>query len=125
MTKGRTVSIQKDKAKGKEVGNYRQVNCLPIAWKILTGILAEEIYGSMVKKTMLPEEQNGGRKGSMGTAGLLYIDSMIMKEVKARRRSIAFARIDYRKAYDMVPHSWIVECLEIIGINEEVSVCMK
>ena len=23
---------------------------------------------------------------------------------------------DYHKAYDMVPHSWIVECLEMLGI---------
>ena len=120
MTKGRAVLIQKDKAKGKEASNYRPVTCLPIAWKILTGILAEEIYGFMEKKTMLPEEQKGGRKGSM-----LYIDRMIMKEVKARKRSIAVAWIDYRKAYDMVPHSWIVECLESIGINEEVIVFMK
>ena len=38
---------------------------------------------------MLPEEQKGGRKGSMRTADLLYLDRMIMKEVKARKRSIA------------------------------------
>ena len=26
------------------------------------------------------------------------------------------AWIDYKKAYDMVPHSWIIECLEMFGI---------
>ena len=51
----------------------------------------------MEKKAILPEEQNGGRKGSMGTADLLYIDRMIMKEVKARKRSIALAWIDYKR----------------------------
>ena len=30
------------------------------------------------------------------------------------------AWIDYRKAYDMVPYSWIVECLEMLGIAENV-----
>ena len=109
MTKGQTVLIQKDKTKAKEASNYRPITCLPIAWKILTGTLADEIYSFMEKKAMLPEEQKGGRKGSMGTADLLYIDRMIMKEVKARKRGIAVAWIDYRKAYDMVPHSWIVE----------------
>ena len=57
MTKGRTVLIQKDKTKGNEASNYRPITCLPIAWKILTGILADEIYCFMEKKTMLPEEQ--------------------------------------------------------------------
>ena len=30
------------------------------------------------------------------------------------------AWIDYRKAYNMVPHSWIVECLEMFRIAENV-----
>jgi len=50
---------------------------------------------------------------------------MIIKEVKARKGSIAVAWIDDRKAYDMVPPSWIIECLESIGINEEVIAFMK
>ena len=83
--------IQKDKAKGNEASNYRPITCLPIPWKILTGILAEEIYCFKEKKAILPEEQKGGRKGSMGKADLLYIDRMIMKEVKARKRNIAVA----------------------------------
>ena len=33
---------------------------------------------------------------------------------------MAMAWIDYRKAYDMVPHSWIKECLEMLGIDEGV-----
>ena len=28
--------------------------------------------------------------------------------------------IDYRKAHDTVPHSWIVECLEMFGIADNV-----
>ena len=27
--------------------------------------------------------------------------------------------IYYKKAYDMVPHSWIKECLELFGGREE------
>ena len=30
------------------------------------------------------------------------------------------ACIDYKKAYDMVPHSWISECLEMCGIANKV-----
>ena len=30
------------------------------------------------------------------------------------------AWIDYRKAYDFVPHSWILECLNMLGIAENV-----
>ena len=30
------------------------------------------------------------------------------------------ARLDYKKAYNMVPHSWISECLEMFGIENNV-----
>ena len=28
------------------------------------------------------------------------------------------ARIDYKKAFDMIPHSWLIECLEIYSAEE-------
>ena len=28
--------------------------------------------------------------------------------------------IDYKKAYDFVPHSWITECMELFGIADKV-----
>lgn len=33
--------------------------------------------------------------------------------------------IDYRKANDLVPHSWILECLENLGVNEEIRRIVK
>ena len=30
------------------------------------------------------------------------------------------AWIDYKKAYDMVPHSWIIECLDFFGVAENI-----
>ena len=30
------------------------------------------------------------------------------------------AWIDYKKAYEMVPHSWIIYCLETVDINEKI-----
>ena len=44
MVKGRTVLIQKDPSKGTVASNYRPIACLPIMWKLLTGMFAESIY---------------------------------------------------------------------------------
>ena len=30
------------------------------------------------------------------------------------------AWIDYKKAYDMVPHPWIIECLDLFGVAENI-----
>ena len=120
MTKGRTVLIQKDRSKGTVASNYRPITCLPLVWKLLTGIVANEVYSFLEGHNLLPEEQKGCRHNSKGTADLLFLDKMILKEVKSRNKNLAMGWIDYRKANDMLPHSWIIECLEKLGINGKV-----
>ena len=41
ITKGRTVLIMKDSKKGGVTSNYRSIACLPILWKLLTGIIGD------------------------------------------------------------------------------------
>ena len=50
-------------------------------WKLLTSILADEIYDYLEKKMLLPEEQKGCRRKSKGTGDLLFIDKMMLREV--------------------------------------------
>ena len=45
---------------------------------------------------------------------------MPMKEVKQRKKKVFMAWVDCKKAYDMVQHSWLEECLEIFGNAENV-----
>ena len=109
MTKGITVLIQKDKSKGNEASNYRPITCLPLTWKLLTRIIADEIYGSLENEGILPEEQKGCRRKSKGTGDQLYRDTMLLQEVKRRKKNLTMGWIDYREAYDMVPHFWVIE----------------
>ena len=120
MNKGRTVLIQKDKDKGTAANNYRPITCLPLTWKLLTIIIADEIYEYLDSEMMLPEEQKGCRRKPRGTHDLLFIDKMILKKVKTRQKNHATAWIDYKKAFDLIPHSWSLECLKMLGINEEI-----
>ena len=89
-------------------------------WKLLTGVIADQTYAHLDQDKLLPEEQKGWRKGSRGTNNLLYIDRAVIKEAKSRNKNLAMAWIDYKKAYDMVPHSWIIECLDLFGVAENI-----
>ena len=82
MTKGRTVLIQKDKSKGNETSNYRPITCLPLTWKLLAGIVANEICGFLENEGILPEEQKGCRRKSKGTEDQLYIDASSGSKMK-------------------------------------------
>ena len=57
MTYGRTVLCQKDPVKGNSVENFRPITCLPLMWKLLTGIISEDMYCFMKNENLLPEEQ--------------------------------------------------------------------
>ena len=63
-------------------------------WKLLTGIIADQIYAHLDQEKLLPEEQKGCKKGSRGTNGLLYIDRVVIKEAKSRNKNLAMAWID-------------------------------
>ena len=120
MTYGRTVLCQKDTKKGNAVDNYRPITCLPLMWKVTTGIISEEMYNHLEREKLLPDEQKGCRRNSRGTKDQLLIDKTILKDCKRRKTNLAMAWIDYRKAYDLVPHSWILECLELCRIADNI-----
>ena len=120
MVKGRTVLIQKDPAKGKAVSNYRPIACLPLLWKLLTGIFADKLYDHLQGNNLLPDEQKGCRRNSRGTKDQLLIDKAVLKEARAKQRFLSIAWIDYRKAYDMLPHSWILESLGLIKVAKNI-----
>ena len=120
MTQGRTVLCQKDHSKGNAVDNYRPISCLPLMWKLLTGVIAESMYEYLERNNILPEEQKGCRRKSRGTKDQLLIDKVILQDCKKGHKNLAMAWVDYRKAYDLVLHSWILECLELNQISENI-----
>jgi len=125
MVTGRTVLIQKDPAKGTVAGNYRPITCLPLMWKLLTGIFAGKSYDHLEYSGLLPEEQKGCRKKSRGTKDQLLIDKAVLKKAKRKKRCLSMAWVDYRKAYDMVPHPWILKVLNISKVAGNIEGFLK
>ena len=120
LTRGRTSLLQKDKSKGSVASNYRPITCVPLMWTLLTGVIADQTYTYLDQEKLLPEEQKGCREGSRGTKYLLYIDRAVIKEVNSRNKNLAMAWTNYKKAFDMVPHSWIIECLDLFGVADNI-----
>ena len=48
------------------------------------------------------------------------LDKAILKNCKRRKTNLAMAWVDFKKAYDMVPHSWILETLSMFGIADNI-----
>ena len=118
MTTGRTALVQKDKSKGNIASNYRKITCLPIMWKLPMGIINERLYNYLEKTSTIPHQQKGCRRKSRGTKDQLLIDKMMMMNSKRRKTNLSMAWIDYKKAFDMIPHSRLIKCLEIYGAEK-------
>ena len=96
--------------------NYRHITCLLMMWKILTAQIREEIYYSLTSLSLFSYEQ----KGTSDTAELLFIDQHILNKSKTRGKNLTMDWIDYTKANDMVPHSWIINCLKMSKISHKI-----
>ena len=44
MTTEKTILWQKDPGKGNAVDNFQPVSCLPLMWKLMTGIMASSAH---------------------------------------------------------------------------------
>ena len=49
----------------------------------------------------------------------------MVKDCKRRKANLAITLADYKKAYEMVLHSWISEFLEMFGIAENITKFMS
>ena len=125
LTKGRTVLIPKDPAKGNTPFNFRPITCLPLMGKLMTSMISDKIYEHMAEKNLLLWKQKGCTKGGRETNEQLVIDKAPMKDSKARLTNLTMGWIDNRKAYDMVPHTWIHECLEMYKVDEKIRHMMR
>ena len=83
--------LQKDKSTGNLASNYRPITCLLFMWKLLAGVITDQIYTHLDQGKLLLEEQKGRKKGSRGTNDLLYIDRSVFKEVKSTNKNLAMA----------------------------------
>ena len=82
----------------------------------MTRIIAESMYTFMDTENILPEELEECRRRSRGKKDHLLIDKAILRDCKRRHKNLAMAWVDYRNSYDLVPHSWILECMSIFGM---------
>ena len=73
------------------------------------------MYKYLEKHDLIRFEQKGYRALTRGTKDHLMLDKATMKDSRYRKTNLAMTWINYQKAFDMVPHSWIVKSLEMIG----------
>lgn len=119
LTQGNTY-IKPKNQETQNPANYRPITCLPTLYKIITAIITQKIDKHLTQHNILAEEQKGCRKNSKGCKEQVVIDSIVMKQTEKQQRNLITCYIDYKKAFDSIPHSWLLKILEIYKIDQHI-----
>jgi len=60
------------------------------------------------------------RERSKGCKDQLMISKAIYEDCQRRNKNLSIAWIDYQKAFDSVPHSWVEKSIELVGVNSKI-----
>ena len=136
LVTAKTVLVSKNEEIHKPE-NYKPIAIQNAIYKTYTALIAEFIMDHCESNDIVTEEQAAGKRNSWGftyqllticlplvyfvsAAGChcfdLLINKMIYEEVMQNRRNLTTVWLDYKKAVDSVPHSWIVESLKFVGL---------
>jgi len=89
-------------------------------YKTLTGIIAKRISTHLEEQSLLPPEQKGCHPGSKGCKDQLIISKAIYENCRRRNKNLSMAWIDYQKASDSNPHTWVEKSIELVGVNSKI-----
>ena len=112
---GCAIQLYKSKGARTDANNYRGITLIDIICKIYCELINRRIVRHCEEHGFLTEHQNGFRKHRCGAHHLFCM----MKSLKILRSMGKQARIfflDYRKAFDTVPHDILWNRLRTIGI---------
>lgn len=124
LVRCKTILIPKNEDT-KNPKNYRPIACLNITYKIYTGILNYFLEDHCASNHIISLEQAGGKKGSWGCLDQLLINKMVMEETVKNKRNLFVMWFDYMKAFDSVPHSWLITSLELAKVPRDILAAIK
>ena len=119
LIRARTTLIAKND-NTHETKNYRPIACKNVMMKVCTGCLAKLIEQHCNENNIIYPEQAGAKKGMWGCIDQLLINKVVSEKVRKYHRNLVTIWLDYKKAYDSIPHEWIIETLQLAKVPDRI-----
>ena len=98
--------------------NYRGISLINSISKIFTGILTTRLQKWAEENRVIDESQAGFRKGYSTIDNIFSLQAIIQKYICRPRGRFYCIFIDFRRAFDSIPHSKLWDSLQRKGIHE-------
>ena len=121
MVESRTVLISKDTK--REMPLVKPI--FNLLWNLLTSITNEKVYDHLNQQNLLPEKQKVCWRITRRTKDKLLTVKEVVRNSGRRKTNLNEAWFDFGKAYNMVPHSWTLNTLELVGTATNVIEMLK
>lgn len=116
LTRGRTLLIPK-KGDLSRPENYRPITCLNTCYKLLTSVINEVVKRHLAKGDAIAANQRALRVGEWGCTHALLLDRAVVADATSqKRKALSVAWLDYKKAFDSIPHEYVRWVLEAVRL---------
>ena len=117
--KAKISAIYKNKGSKKQAGNYRPVSLTSIICKSLEALIRDYIMEYMLRNKLFTSRQYGFLSGRSISLQLLEVLDK-WTEALDEGNSIDAIYMDFRKAFDVVPHKRLISKLKSYNLNQQI-----
>ncbi|KAJ8456384.1 hypothetical protein ONZ51_g12159 [Trametes cubensis] len=100
----------------EDPNNYRGVTLISVMQKILTGVMLDRLSKAVERKNILTRAQAGFRKGEEAIAQVVTLAEIVRRRYLANETTVGVF-VDFKKAYDKVPHALLWVYLHQSGVK--------
>ena len=97
--------------------NYRGISLINSIGKIFTGILTTRLQKWSEENGVIDESQAGFRKGYSTTDNIFSLQAIVQKYLCRQRGRFYCIFVDFKRAFDSIPHTKLWDSLQRKGIN--------
>ena len=108
-----------------QANNYRPIALQNITLKLYAGCMNRLLQDHCQSSNIITTEQAAGKKNVWGCLEQLLINKTILEEVTENHRFLITMWLDYQKAFDSVPHKWLIKALELAKVPEKIITAIK
>eukprot|EP00957_Ditylum_brightwellii_P144201 10987596-Ditylum_brightwellii.AAC.1 len=107
-----TTTLPLKKGPDCDPNKNRPITCLSTLYKLVTLLFTDRVYDHLIWGEILLPEQKGIKHCAHRCKDHLLLDKLILRYTHRNKHNLGIAWTNYQKAYDSIPHSWIICALK-------------